>query len=419
MIERPIASIRIGTRHRKDVGDVRSLAASIEDVGLLHPPVIKSDGELVAGARRLRACQLLGWTTIPVRVLDVENIVRAEAAENFERQDFTPSEAVAIKRTLEPEMKAEAERRMKAGQPSDNFSKGRAADKASAFTGYSRFTLDKAEAVVAAAEAEPERFGKLVEQMDKTGKVDAAHKMLKVARARDDYQARREQGGRVSDLVALAASGYRAACIVADPPWRFEPWSRETGMDRAADNHYKTMTVDEIKAFGAQYVLPLAADNCMLLMWATWPLMPNWIPVLSAWGCTYTTCGFLLAKQNESGVGWHIGNGYHTRSNTEPCLLATRGAPLRLSNDVEQLIVAPVRAHSEKPDEVYARIERLVAGPYLELFARKTRPGWTVWGDEVPPPVVEPTTAESERDGAWGDMWSKPFARPELIGDGR
>jgi N6-adenosine-specific RNA methylase IME4 len=250
--------------------------------------------------------------------------------------------------------------------------------------------------VVAAAEAEPERFGMLVEQMDKTGKVDAAHKTLKVARARDDYQARREQGGTVSDLVALAASGFRGAVIYADPPWQWEPWSRETGMDRAADNHYKTMTIDEIKTFGARYVLPLAANDCTLLMWATWPLMPNWISVLSAWGFTFKTCGFLWAKQNEFGVGWHVGNGYHTRSNTEPCLLATRGAPLRLGN-VEQLIVASVRAHSEKPDEVYDRIERLVAGPYLELFARKARPGWQTWGDEVPPPPLPaPGTPDSE-----------------------
>jgi N6-adenosine-specific RNA methylase IME4 len=79
-----------------------------------------------------------------------------------------------------------------------------------------------------------------------------------------------------------------------------------------------------------------------------------------------------------------IGCGYWTRSNTEPCLLATRGAPKRLNADVRMAIIAPRREHSRKPDEVHDRIERLVAGPYLELFARRPRPGWTVWGNEVP-----------------------------------
>ena len=84
-----------------------------------------------------------------------------------------------------------------------------------------------------------------------------------------------------------------------------------------------------------------------------------------------------------------IGTGYWTRANTEPCLLATWGKPKRLNADVRMAIISPRRQHSRKPDDIHARIERLVAGPYLELFARRTRPGWTTWGDEVPPvPVV-------------------------------
>jgi len=75
--------------------------------------------------------------------------------------------------------------------------------------------------------------------------------------------------------------------------------------------------------------------------------------------------------------------GYWTRANSEPCLLATRGKPKRLSAAVRQGIIEPRREHSRKPDCVHERIERLVAGPYLELFARATRPGWTCWGNEV------------------------------------
>jgi N6-adenosine-specific RNA methylase IME4 len=78
-----------------------------------------------------------------------------------------------------------------------------------------------------------------------------------------------------------------------------------------------------------------------------------------------------------------MGLGYWTRANTEPCLLATRGKPKRLNADVRQGIIEPRREHSRKPDCVHDRIERLVAGPYLELFARARRPGWDAWGNEV------------------------------------
>jgi N6-adenosine-specific RNA methylase IME4 len=94
-------------------------------------------------------------------------------------------------------------------------------------------------------------------------------------------------------------------------------------------------------------------------------------------------------KQNPSGEGLHWGNGYWTRSNSEPCLLATRGTPQRLAMDVHQVVLAPVGEHSKKPEEVRRRIERLVAGPYLELYGRRPVPGWTVWGNEIAPSDME------------------------------
>ena len=78
------------------------------------------------------------------------------------------------------------------------------------------------------------------------------------------------------------------------------------------------------------------------------------------------------------------GMGYWTRSNAELCLLATRGNPMRMNADVNQIVMTPRLAHSEKPDEVYDRIRRLVSGPYLEMFARKEREGWDAWGNEAP-----------------------------------
>jgi ParB family chromosome partitioning protein len=95
-----IAAIVVGERHRKDMGDIGALARSIADIGLLHPLVVAPNLRLIAGERRLRACQSLGWHTVPITVIDLDEIVRGEHAENAHRKDFTLSEAVAIKRAL-------------------------------------------------------------------------------------------------------------------------------------------------------------------------------------------------------------------------------------------------------------------------------------------------------------------------------
>jgi len=115
----PIAEIVVGERHRRDMGDVESLAESIAAVGLLQPIVVTPDSRLIAGERRLRAAKLLGHPAIAVRVVDLDDIVRGEHAENTYRKDFTLSEAVAIKRALEPKERAAAKARM--GCP-ENFS---------------------------------------------------------------------------------------------------------------------------------------------------------------------------------------------------------------------------------------------------------------------------------------------------------
>jgi N6-adenosine-specific RNA methylase IME4 len=389
---RKLCDIVIGERHRRDLGDLDSLARSIVQVGgLLHPVVVRPDGLLIAGERRLRACQALGWSEVPVRVMDLSEAERilAEAAENLERKDFTPSEAVAAKRSIEPAIKVAAQARMQAGRPYGNLPqgpKGTTRDQVAALIpGYAARTLEKAEAIVDAAEAEPERFAPLLEEMDRTGKVDRVHKQLVIARARDAYEARREKGGTVADLAALAASGWRAGVIYADPPWPFMYWSARGGVQTSADNHFKTMTLAEIAAFGERYVTPLAAKDCALLLWATWP----WIVrgkvsnIVRAWGFEPSTLGFLWVKQNPGGEGLFTGNGCWSRSNSEVCLLALRGSPMRLDMGVHEVVMAPVAEHSVKPQEVHDRIERLVAGPYLELFARKPRPGWMCWGDEL------------------------------------
>jgi ParB-like chromosome segregation protein Spo0J len=143
-----IAEIRIGERHRRDLGDVDQLAASIAAVGLLHPVVTDAHGNLIAGQRRLEAYKALGRTHIPVTVVPLDDIVHGEFAENTARKDFTLSEAVAIKRALEPVERAAAKERMLTGKPLENFSKGRALDNVAKVAGKHRTTIAKAEAIV-------------------------------------------------------------------------------------------------------------------------------------------------------------------------------------------------------------------------------------------------------------------------------
>jgi ParB/RepB/Spo0J family partition protein len=179
---RDITDIITGIRHRRDLGDIDSLARSIADVGLLHPIVIRKDGVLIAGERRLTACKQLGWSEIPVTVVDLGEIVRGELAENAERKDFLPSEIDAIRRALEPIEKAAARERMsEGGKGVESFHTlpGKSRDKIGAFAGVAGRTVDKIANVVEAAEADPEKFGHLVKKMDDSGKVDGAYKELK------------------------------------------------------------------------------------------------------------------------------------------------------------------------------------------------------------------------------------------------
>jgi N6-adenosine-specific RNA methylase IME4 len=163
--------------------------------------------------------------------------------------------------------------------------------------------------------------------------------------------------------------------IYADPPWRFEPWSRETGMDRAADNHYPTSVLDVIKS---RPVEKIAAKDCALFLWATIPMLPQALAVMAAWGFTY-----------KSAISWNkdkAGTGYWVRGQVELLLIGVRGhipAPAP-GEQPPAIIEAPRGRHSEKPDVFAERIERLFPNvAKLEMFARKARPGWDVWGNEV------------------------------------
>lgn len=176
--------------------------------------------------------------------------------------------------------------------------------------------------------------------------------------------------------------------ILADPPWAYWRYDgTQAAPGRPQNIAYETMSNEQIAGLP---ISDLAAPDCVLFCWATWPKLPDCLSIIEAWGFTYKTCAFDWMKAHAKQIEMfrddgdvQVGMGYWTRANTEPCLLATRGKPKRLNADVRQGILEPRRQHSRKPDCVHGRIERLVDGPYLELFARQQRPNWTAWGNQI------------------------------------
>lgn len=186
--------------------------------------------------------------------------------------------------------------------------------------------------------------------------------------------------------------------IYADPPWNYSNKSTRA----AANNHYNTMTLDELKALP---IKDIADDNAVLFMWFTGAMTKEAIEVLESWGFKLkTTKGFTWIKLNKNYDSIlarfliilrlpfievlqkisFFGLGNHTRSNTEDCLIAVKGKGLeRLDKAVSQVIYAPIGKHSEKPQEARIRLDRLYGDvPRIELFARGNIDSWDVWGNE-------------------------------------
>ena len=168
--------------------------------------------------------------------------------------------------------------------------------------------------------------------------------------------------------------------IYADPPWAYRTYSKK-GQGRSAESHYPTMCIEDIKALP---VGNLAAKDCALFLWSTFPCLCEALEVLTAWGFSYKTVAFVWIKQNRKNDDFFTGMGYWTRANAEICILATKGHPKRVDAGVRQVILSHIEEHSKKPDEARKRIVRLMGDiPRVELFARNTTPGWDVWGNEV------------------------------------
>jgi ParB/RepB/Spo0J family partition protein len=419
---------------RDDVVD--SLAESIAERGLLQPIIVRPRGAtnywLVAGRHRLEAVRKCGHNRIRAVILnglDADAALLAEIDENLVRADLSPAErALHVARRKElyekihPQTKKGAapgagrgkKRRSQESQDETFVSdmakkvgKGRStvardvtrANKVVVLADIVGTALDEGEEIDALAKLPQDEQRKLAARVKSGERVTAKHvakKLQREARVRDLA---------VATEVASQALGEKVYSVIyADPPWKFEVHA-ESGEDKNACNHYPVMPTEKIK------VLPIpAAEDAVLFLWATVPMLPQTLDVMSAWGFTYKSL-IVWDKGRE-------GTGYWIRNRVEILLIGTRGAvPAPAPGEQPpQVIEAPRGRHSEKPVVFAEYIERLFPNvPKLEMFARKARPGWDVWGNEVPPmeatcPNGHPGAVPLSEEEALAKTWTRKKA---------
>jgi N6-adenosine-specific RNA methylase IME4/ParB-like chromosome segregation protein Spo0J len=348
------------------------LVASIREDGLQEPiTVIGDDEAILDGRNRYNACLAAGVDPVFVPFRG-DDPVRFVIAANLTRRHLTDSQrAMLAARLATRELGSNQHRKEKEGASIDAPSQAKAAELLS----VSRSSVQRAREVLERAEPVD-----VVAITKGEATVSGIAKKLKAAEEKKQRRAARE-----SELAAKqhALPDKKYGVIYADPEWRFEPYSRETGMDRAADNHYPT---SELKVILNRPIWNITAKDCALFLWATVPMLPQALEVMDAWGFTYKS-NFVWMKDR-------IGTGYWNRNQHELLLVGTRGnvpAPAP-GEQWPSAIQAAVEAHSVKPERFIELIESYYPTlPKIELNRRgPARAGWDAWGNEAPAPMVEP-----------------------------
>ncbi len=193
-----------------------------------------------------------------------------------------------------------------------------------------------------------------------------------------------------------SAGGF--STILADPPWRFTNRTGKVAPEHRRLDRYSTMSFETIRSLPVKDV---AARNAHLYLWVPNALLPDGLDVLEAWGFRYVS-NIVWAKRRKDGGPDGRGVGFYFRNVTELLLFGVKGSMRTLGPGRSQvnMIETRKREHSRKPDEQYAVIEACSPGPYLELFARHPRAGWTVWGDESPDDVTPRGRVHKGYEGA-------------------
>jgi N6-adenosine-specific RNA methylase IME4 len=181
--------------------------------------------------------------------------------------------------------------------------------------------------------------------------------------------------------------------VAVDAPLHYGTWSAK-GQGRAPSRHYRDYSIDEIIV--GLPVKDIVARDAWLWLWLPDPHAPRMLEIMQAFGFKFSGRGFTWVKTLKSlnretrlvsttdiESVLCMNGGKTTRKNSETVWLGRRGSPQILSHSVREVIIAPLREHSRKPDEFYRRVEAFAPGPYLDLFGRQSREGWRVWGDEA------------------------------------
>ena len=192
-----------------------------------------------------------------------------------------------------------------------------------------------------------------------------------------------EEAGAISAAqdFSTEAAGRRFSTLLADPPWQFQNRTGKVAPEHRRLNRYDTMTLADIQALPVASVCEATAH---LYLWVPNALLPEGLAVLAAWGFEYKS-NVVWHKVRKDGGPDGRGVGFYFRNTTELLLFGVRGKNARTlapGRSQVNIIRTRKREHSRKPDEAYGLIERCSPGPYLELFARGARPGWTVWGNQ-------------------------------------
>jgi len=358
--------------------DYQRLRADIAERGIMVPVEVDEDGNILDGHHRMAIAQELG--------IKCPTIVRREMAEhdkrihavmlNLARRQLTDGQKVLLGERIEPDIAERALSRMSAGggdkkskqakSGTENFpypiepkeTRDEVAEVVGIGTGR---TYENHKKVVAKArEIAPELIEKVA-----AGEVDMKDLRKEVRTAERRKKADQIASQPVPELSTLTDF----EVLYVDPPWRYE----DATPDRAIENHYPTMSHDELCALE----LPAAKDS-VLFMWVTSPKLVEGINLMRAWGFEYRTCMVWVKDK--------IGMGYYARQRHELILIGKRGSlPVPEPTDrPDSVITAPRGQHSAKPVEVYDMLDRMYPGrTKVELFARSNRDGWAAWGNQA------------------------------------
>ncbi len=337
------------TEPRREHGDIATLKASIADIGLINPLTIDTDGKLLAGRRRYQAVKELGWQEVEVYILPTDGdqlkAFRIAIDENLKRKPLTDPEVAACIAEYD-RMKREKEGSARQGERTD-------------------LTLLESNKVPWTQEATARDLGISRPTVVQALKIDEAVK--------ERPELAKFTGTRILQEIrkSIPASPLPEGVfdvIYADPPWQYD----NSGISGAAENHYPTMTTEDICALKVP-----SAENSVLFLWVTNPMLQDGLLVAKAWRFAY--------KTNMVWIKEKAGQGFYVKGQHELLFICVKGNYRPNDSIYMRSVVSSAREeHSAKPSVFYDIIEELYPdGKYLELFARVQHPKWTAWGNEV------------------------------------